>query len=330
MTLGSSASPAAGTKSLTAAATASDPSLCVLAATGNPVPASGQSEMATDTECHAAPAERRVAVADPMLRIGRSAGEFSGGVVPRARRPFQEVFVVMVAQLDAYQPPVARWREWQLHEPILAGQDFAAVRRELMDRNVALERKDGILAALIRCDCRAGTDARLATIVCLLPGARRLAGRFGDILGWPDAMAELVASLWIQLGRFDIDRRADRIASRLLSASAHRLASLARRERAWHEHTSRDHDIDTLCRPGPTLEATGMASAVHASVLGTLDATLIEATRLNGLSLVDAAKLLGVSYEAAKKRRRRAEPAWVAWWASGRHPVDTGVERLAA
>lgn len=233
---------------------------------------------------------------------------------------------MIVAQLDAYQPPVARWSRWQVDEPILAGQDFAEIRRKLLDRNVAQERKDGILAALIRCDRRAGSDARLAAIACLLPGARRVAGRFGDILGWPDAMAELVASLWIQLGRFDLDRRADRIAARSLSAGAHRLASLARGERAWRDRASWDHDIDRLCQPGPALEPAGMASAVNASVLGRLDATLIEATRLNGLSLVDAARLLGMSYEAAKKRRRRGETTWLAWWAPGRHPVDTGVE----
>jgi hypothetical protein len=73
-----------------------------------------------------------------------------------------------------------------------------------------------------------------------------------------------------------------------------------------------------------------MWSAVTAGVLGTFDATLIEATRLNGLSLVDAAMLLGVSYEAAKKRRRRAEAAWVAWWGPDQRPVHVGVEPVAA
>ena len=43
-----------------------------------------------------------------------------------------------------------------------------------------------------------------------------------------------------------------------------------------------------------------------------VDAALIRATRVAGLTLTDAARLLGLSYEAAKKRRQRAEAAWVA------------------
>jgi hypothetical protein len=73
-----------------------------------------------------------------------------------------------------------------------------------------------------------------------------------------------------------------------------------------------------------------VSGAVTAGVLGAFDAALIEATRLNGLSLADAARLLGVSYEAAKKRRRRAEVAWLAWWSPDQRPVHTMVEPAAA
>jgi hypothetical protein len=267
------------------------------------------------------------------MRIGWQAGEFLGGAVVRGLPALAEVeeLLVIVAQLGAYQPPMTRWRQWQREESVLADHDFAAVRRELLDRRVARERKDEILAALIRrAQQGRDDDARLATIVCLLPGVRRLAGRFGDVLGWHDALAELLASLWIQLEALDLDRRSDRIASRLLAVSAHRLASLARRERAWRDRTSPGDDVDRLCLPGRALEPTGVAGAVRAGVLDSFDATLIEATRLNGLSLVDAAMLLGVTYEAAKKRRRRAEAAWMAWWAPDRRPVHVGVEPVAA
>jgi hypothetical protein len=52
-----------------------------------------------------------------------------------------------------------------------------------------------------------------------------------------------------------------------------------------------------------------------------LDATLVEATRLHGVELADAARLTGMSYEAAKKRRRRAEVAWLCWWAPELRPT---------
>jgi hypothetical protein len=44
--------------------------------------------------------------------------------------------------------------------------------------------------------------------------------------------------------------------------------------------------------------------------LSPVDAALIQSTRLGGLSLAGAAELLGLSYEAAKKRRQRAEAVW--------------------
>ena len=236
---------------------------------------------------------------------------------------------MIVTQLDAYQPPTARWRQWQRDEPILNGHEFAAVRRTLLDRQVSSDRKDEILAALIRRAQRTrDDDARVATIVCLLPGLRRIAGRFGVILGRHDALAELLASLWSSLEHFDLDRRCDRIAGRLLAGGAQRLASLARQERDWRDRTDRGQD--PVRQPAPATEPAGVSGAVTAGVLDAFDAALIEATRLNGLSLADAARLLGVSYEAAKKRRRRAEVAWLAWWSPDQRPVHTMVEPAAA
>jgi hypothetical protein len=58
----------------------------------------------------------------------------------------------------------------------------------------------------------------------------------------------------------------------------------------------------------------------EAGVLNHEDITLIDATRRGGLNLTDAARLLGLGYEAAKKRRQRAEAGWAAWWAPERCP----------
>ncbi|MGH9228306.1 MAG: hypothetical protein ACRD07_06150 [Acidimicrobiales bacterium] len=233
---------------------------------------------------------------------------------------------MIVAQLDNYEPPRSLWRQWQRHEPVLGGQDFRTLRRELLDRHVSADRKDAVLAALIRCGQRGpDDDARLAAIVCLLPGVRRIAGRFTEILGWHDAVAELLASLWQQLECFDLDRRADRIASRLLAAGSHRLVYLTRRERMWRDEISLGHDREFPAVPVAAVETVGVSHAVSAGVLDAFDAALIEATRLNGLTLMDAAVLLGLRYEAAKKRRRRAETTWLCWWAPDLRPtyVDT-------
>jgi hypothetical protein len=237
-----------------------------------------------------------------------------------------------VSELDLYAPPGARWNQWQRHAPALGGFDFAGLRRELLDRDVSAGRKDELLAALIRC-ARDGQDddARLAVIVCLLPGLRRIAGRYGDILGRDDAVAELVADLWEQLGTYDVARRPQRIAARLLAHGAGRLARCTRRERAWRNHIALENRWDAVRAPtSAEAEVDTITSAVRAGVLDIFDATLIEATRLSGVSLSDAAVLLGVTYEAAKKRRRRAEVTWLSWWAPELRPTYTSPPRVAA
>jgi hypothetical protein len=60
--------------------------------------------------------------------------------------------------------------------------------------------------------------------------------------------------------------------------------------------------------------------ALEAGVLNHEDITLIDATRRGRLSLTDVARLLGLGYEAAKKRRHRAEAGWAAWWAPEQCP----------
>lgn len=62
------------------------------------------------------------------------------------------------------------------------------------------------------------------------------------------------------------------------------------------------------------LDSDPLRPAIGAGVLTDLEVALIDATRLRGIGLRDAAALLGLSYEAAKKRRRRAEVVWAQWW----------------
>jgi hypothetical protein len=50
--------------------------------------------------------------------------------------------------------------------------------------------------------------------------------------------------------------------------------------------------------------------------------------RLYGICLTDAADLLGISYEAAKKRRQRAEAAWAIRWAPELRQIPTAEPSL--
>jgi hypothetical protein len=238
---------------------------------------------------------------------------------------------MIIAWLDAFEPRTALWQQWQEAEPDLAGANFRAIRLELLECGVSPERKDALLAALIRRSRGpGGSEARVAVITCLLPGVRKLAGQFARCIGWHDAVAEVIAALWIAVDRFDPETGRDRVASRLLATARGPLVRRANRERAWRERTTAQVRLDTF-EASPSAEGRAtISTAVDAGVLSDLDAALIEATRLGGLTLLDAATLLGVNYEAAKKRRRRAETSWLAWWAPSSRPRTDDMVGAAA
>jgi hypothetical protein len=64
----------------------------------------------------------------------------------------------------------------------------------------------------------------------------------------------------------------------------------------------------------PNLVGAAVATAVDTDVRSHQDAHLIHDTRVVSVSPRQAAQRHGLGYEAAKKRRQRAEARWVAWW----------------
>jgi hypothetical protein len=212
-------------------------------------------------------------------------------------------------RLRDYRPPPARWAEWQCDEPELRGRGYADVRRLLLDRECHAERKDALLLALVR---RAGRDseASMCVIACLYPGLSRIARRYGGVLGRDEAWGGLAEALIRRLGTFDPTHRSRFVAANLLRDAGHDLRRVMRRELWWRERVQLHEE--------PALEMPSAADGPHSgdplaedARLTVLDAALIRATRVGGLSLRDAAALLGLSYEAAKKRRQRAEAEWL-------------------
>ena len=138
----------------------------------------------------------------------------------------------------------------------------------------------------------------------------------GPSLDRDDALAVLVEGLYEAVARADATFNAF-VATHLLSVPTRRLCRAVSRERAW----------DRISRPechGPTADAavvgpsahTILADAVAAGVLSPADVQLIVDTRIAGHPLHAAARRLGLPYEAAKKRRQRAEARWANWWTS--------------
>jgi hypothetical protein len=160
----------------------------------------------------------------------------------------------------------------------------------------------------------------MAVVVCLLPGLRGIARRYRDLLGSDDVWGEILVGAWTHASTYDTARQPRRIAANLLWDTTAHVARVVRREREWRDHAELDDQVEVAGFNDADLGPPVLADAVTAGVLTQLDATLVEATRLHGVGLVDAAMLTGVSYEAAKKRRRRAELAWLCWWAPELRP----------
>jgi DNA-directed RNA polymerase specialized sigma24 family protein len=235
------------------------------------------------------------------------------------RAPAAQTRTTLRVLLQRAEPPEANLRRWRRSEPALAQLTFRELRAELLDRAVPPTRKDDLLAALLRAG-QTDTQARLAVVLCLLPGLQRLALSHRSALDPDDAWSELVAALLCRISRYDLNRRPERIAANLLLDSLAQFLTASRRQcRATATPIAELEDIAMAPAPDrsqPEMLAgdTLMRLAVDAGVLTDVDATLITATRLSGVQLTVAAGLCGLSYEAAKTRRQRAERAWVAWW----------------
>lgn len=228
---------------------------------------------------------------------------------------------VIESALDNFRPCPRTWADWQQDDARLAGLDFMRLRRRLLDRGVPNAEKDALLAALI-CRCQRNPDdgqARTAVIVCLLPGLRSIVRRYQDILGRSDAWAEVVSSLYVLAHAYDLARRPERVAANLLWDCTNRLLRCVRQERAWRDHNDLGFSVNCfVSRSSPISESwlpDPLGEGASHGILDSIDVALIAATRLTGVALADAGSLLGLSYEAAKKRRQRAEAGWVQWWA---------------
>ena len=238
---------------------------------------------------------------------------------------------MLVEQVERLVITPSRWKTWSACEPVLARWDLLTLRRALVASSTSFDERDGLLAALLRIGAR-DEHARLAVLACLLPGLRRAVRRFGSGLEPDDAWAELIAAMWRLMGSYDLGRRPERIAANLLWDVTGALRKAVRVESTALGLLLRATG-DRPVRLEPEPATTVLAPAVEAGVVSVLDASLIEATRLHGMELCHAASLLGLSYEAAKKRRRRAEVEWVSWWSPSLRPTRSSIgvrQRLVA
>jgi hypothetical protein len=219
--------------------------------------------------------------------------------------------VSLDATLERTTPASAQWDAWTRHEPSLAGLSYHDLRMQL--RTSSQPRQDELLGALIRL-VQADTGAFGVLAACLLPGLRHRVARYARSLDHQEALAVMVAALYESAAFYDVEVHSRFVAEKLLARPTRRLRRTVAAHRTWSGHTRHDGDVGH-CATGSELSPRALLPpAVDAGVLTELEARLIFDTRIAGHALPDVARQLGLGYEAAKKRRRRAEARWAAWW----------------
>jgi hypothetical protein len=235
--------------------------------------------------------------------------------------------VHLESALERATPSRHRWGGWTRGEPALAGRSYAGIRAEL--RADGQQRKDDILGALVRLT-QDDPTAFGVIAACLQPGLRQRVARYAACLDRQEAFAVAMAALYEAVAGYDTATRPRFVAGRLLASVERRLRQAARRQRTWILQPDRAKEV---ADPRAVVDLTARAileTAIHAGVITVGEAQLIVDTRVVGTPLREAGRRLGLGYEAAKKRRQRAEARWVAWWLPDRPVAAEGDGRGAA
>jgi DNA-directed RNA polymerase specialized sigma24 family protein len=214
-------------------------------------------------------------------------------------------------KLLAHSPRfLARFQAWRAGESALTRfADPDAVVRFLHGPG-SRSQKDSVLCALL---AWAKEDPLGGHIVleALRPGFMNLSVRLSrGAREREELRAMLSAALWEGIRTYPLARRPRRVAANLLLDTMHRTLVELGRESAWRG-SSAFTDMAVQERPGAgdvdgDVEAL-LGEAVHAQVLTAEEAELILCTRIDGAELSALADALGVSYNAVRVRRQRAE-----------------------
>lgn len=219
--------------------------------------------------------------------------------------------MILETTLERTTPTSAQWDAWTQQEPALADLAYQDMRWQL--RTAGPARKDELLGAVV-CLVQSDPGAFGVLAACMLPALRHRVALHAPSLDRQDALAVIAAGLYEAAVRYDVEAHPRYVAEKLLALPTRRLRRAVALHRRWNAHAR--HAVDGVSHAaGPELSPRGlMAEAVDAGVLAEHEARLIFDTRVVGRTLPEVADELGLAYEAAKKRRRRAEARWAAWW----------------
>jgi hypothetical protein len=207
-----------------------------------------------------------------------------------------------------------RLRCWRTREAALTPFSSPTGLLSFLRRSSAGEREDAVLRALLRCARSDRVAARLV-LQRLLPGLKRRAGRVLSCAGEREELwSLLLAAAWERIRTYPVERVPRHVAANLLLSSVRDACELLTEDR-----TLRACAVPNPCggvlfagpEPQDRWPAFGLdgllADAVKAGAVTAEEAELIASTRIDRVPLVRSATAMGVSYDALRVRRRRAE-----------------------
>ncbi|WP_418154115.1 hypothetical protein [Actinoalloteichus caeruleus] len=186
------------------------------------------------------------------------------------------------------------------------------VRDRLLRRRCPQTLRDAVWAHLVLLTRTGGEAWTIGAVGVAMPALTSIAARLSTrFAGDPsDIHAAVLAGFVAELG--EIDLRRPRIMLRLRWA-AYRAGHAAVRE-ALDTPVPSGHGFRSRMPPPPWGHPDlVLARAVAEGAITSAEAELVGATRLEGVSLADAAAQRNVSYQAVKKARHRAEQRLVAY-----------------
>lgn len=211
-----------------------------------------------------------------------------------------------------------RFRVWRAEDGALRQFTNPDALIVFLHRQGPPDAKDAVPLALL---VRAQQDQLAGRIVLqtMLPGLKSLSARLGrSAVSFEELWQILFACLWERIVTYPVERRPSRVAANLLRDTLKRTLGVLKREAKAQGHLSElplDEFNDLLATDassdGPPdgsvdVEAI-LRRAVVAGRVTSEEAELILATEVDGVPLAAVAERLGVSYNAVKIRRQRAE-----------------------
>jgi DNA-directed RNA polymerase specialized sigma24 family protein len=242
------------------------------------------------------------------------------------RLPVDDLSLESDWQLVLRSPCVsARFRAWRVREPALTRFTDPAALMRFMRATGPRAEKDAVLCALLAWAKDEAIGGRVV-LQAIMPGLLNLSARvLRNARERDELWSTIFLAVWEGIRDYPVTRRPRRVAANLLLDTLHSVLDELGRESAWRAMLSdaNFHGVETIEDQGEHSDVdTLLDSAVRAGAVTSEEAEVILASRIDGLELAELARAAGVSYNAMKLRRQRAERRLLVFL--GYRPVPRG------